>query len=178
MPLTTYTAGEVLTAASLNANFTFAAANGKIAQIVSTNLPTTFSSSATAYTDITGLSVSITPTLATSKILIICSFNAVLSGDISGHYRLMRDSTAINVGTAAGSRTQSSSSHYISTSQYLVSTFTWNFLDSPATTSATTYKVQGFVNTGTFYINRGVPDANTADNDRTASNITVMEVLV
>ena len=178
MPLTTYTAGQVLTAASLNANFTFAAANGKIAQIVSTNLPTTFSSSAVAFTDITGLSVSITPTLATSKILVLVNFNAVLSGDIAGQYRLMRDSTAINIGTTAGSRTADTMYHYIGTSQYMAGTFSTNFLDSPSTTSATTYKMQGFVNSGTFYINRDVGDSNAATTGRTASNITVMEVLV
>ena len=180
MPLTTYTAGEVLTAASLNANFTFAAANpvSKIVQVVSTNLPTTFSSSATAYTDITGLSVSITPTLATSKILVLCSFQAVLSGDIGGNYRLVRDSTAINIGTAAGSRVQSSSFQYIGTTGIMAGNFSLNFLDSPATTSATTYKMQGFVNTGTFYLNRSAADTDNANNQRTAANITVMEVLV
>jgi hypothetical protein len=46
-----------------------------------------------------------------------------------------------------------------------------NFLDSPATTSATTYKIQGRVTGGTFYINR----RNTAD-WATTSSITVMEI--
>jgi hypothetical protein len=176
MPLTTYTAGEVLTAASLNANFTFAAL-GKVGQVVSTAKTDTFSSSATSFTDITGLSVSITPIAATSKVLVLVSFQGALSGDISGHYRLMRDSTAIFIGDAAGSRTRSTNYEYTGTSGYQIGTFSPIFLDSPATTSATTYKMQGFVNTGTFYINRGAGDSDNANNDRVAASITVMEIL-
>ena len=53
-----------------------------------------------------------------------------------------------------------------------------SILDSPATTSATTYKVQGKINygTGTFYVNRQVNDADQTYIIRAASTITLMEV--
>jgi len=177
MPLTTYTAGEVLTAASLNANFSFAAL-GKVGQVVSTNLPTTFSTAATSYTDITGLSVSITPTLATSKVLVLVGFSASVSGDIAVMFQLVRGSTAIDIGDASGSRTRASFSMLSNDTGFQLGTYNLNFLDSPATTSATTYKMQMFVNSGTGYINRTGSDADSATRPRTAANITVMEVLV
>ena len=176
MPLTTYTAGEVLTAASLNDNFSFAASSGKIAQVVSTNLPTTFTSSAVAYTDITGLSVSITPTLATSKVLVLVSLSARVNADANLFFRQMRDAVAINIGDAAGTRTQTSVFQYVANSSYNPGSCSWNFLDSPATTSATTYKTQ-FRNAsgvGTLYMNRRGNDQNTD----CVSNITVMEIPV
>jgi hypothetical protein len=74
MPLTTYTAGEVLTAASLNANFSFAAL-AKLGQVVQTVKTDTFTSTSTTYVDITGLSLSITPTSASSKILVFANVN-------------------------------------------------------------------------------------------------------
>jgi hypothetical protein len=52
------------------------------------------------------------------------------------------------------------------------------FLDSPATTSATTYKVQ-ILNgntAGTVYINRGQSDGNSGAVARGTSSITVMEI--
>jgi hypothetical protein len=50
-------------------------------------------------------------------------------------------------------------------------------LDSPATTSATTYKVQiRNVSGGTAYVNRQVTDTDSTSFNRTASTITVMEV--
>ena len=180
MPLTTYTAGEVLTAASLNANLSFAATNplSKVGQVLSTALTTTFTTSSTSFTDITGLSVAITPTLNTSKILVMVQL--VASQDVGVNQaaaRLVRDSTAIDIGDAAGSRTQALNQvrgQATDTPIVLAATF----LDSPATTSATTYKVQGKVFTsGTFYVNRSSGDTNAQESPRTASTITVMEIL-
>ena len=150
----------------------------RIGQVVSTNKTDTFSTTSTSYTDITGLSVSITPTLATSKVLVMVSFSASVSGDIAVMFRQMRDAVAINIGDTAGSRTRASASLLINNNVYQQGTFNWQFLDSPATTSATTYKVQMFVNTGTGYINRTGEDSDAATRPRTAANITVMEVIV
>ena len=179
MPLTTYTAGEVLTAASLNANFTFAAANltSKIAQVVSTTLTTTFTTTSTSFTDITGLTVSITPSLATSKILVFVSVSG--SNDVgvqNGGVRLARGGTGIFVGTAASTRTLGQEIEAIGGASQVTVGLT--FLDSPATTSATTYSVQAMnTGSGTFYINRSKSDADGAAYFRAASSITVMEVL-
>jgi hypothetical protein len=179
MALTTYVSGEVLTAASLNDNFTFAAANptSKIVQVVSTTLTTTFTSSSTSFTDITGLTVSITPTLNTSKILVIASVSG--SNDVAvanGGVRLARGGTGIFVGDTAGSRLSGQGLESIGTQAQV--TLGLSVLDSPATTSATTYSVQ-LCNSGagTFYINRSKSDTNNASNFRAASSITVMEIL-
>jgi hypothetical protein len=180
MPLTTYTAGEVLTAASLNANLSFAATNpvSKVGQVLSTALTTTFTTTSTSFTDITGLSVTITPTAATSKILVLVQLSA--SQDVGVNQaaaRLVRGSTAIDIGDAAGSRTQALNQvrGQATDTPIMIPAI---FLDSPATTSATTYKMQGIVYTsGTFYVNRSSADTNSPEVPRTASTITVMEIL-
>jgi len=150
----------------------------RIGQVVSTNLPTTFSTASTTYTDITGLSVSITPTLATSKVLVLVGFQASVSGDIAVMFQLVRGSTAIDIGDASGSRSRASFAMLENDNLFQNGTFNLNFLDSPSTTSATTYKMQMFVNSGTGFINRTGLDNDSATRPRTAANITVMEVLV
>ena len=176
MPLTTYTAGEVLTAASLNANLSFAASVGGVVQVKSTTKTDTFTTASTSYTDITGLTVSITPTSASNKILIMVSVSG--SNDaatIEGGVRLARGGTGIFVGNTAGSRTIGNQMNAPASSQVLQMGLI--FLDSPATTSATTYSVQCInVAAGTFYVNRCELDTDVINQFRAASSITVIEV--
>jgi hypothetical protein len=178
MPLTTYTSGEVLTAASLNANFTFAAANptSAIVQIKSTFKSDTFSTSSTSFTDVTGLSIAITPTSASNKILVMVTCNLSTDGSSVAIYnRIMRDSTAIAIGDTAGSRTRATGNAYPNGG--IATSVAMNFLDSPATTSATTYKVQVIMNgAGTGYLNRNNSDSDAVGISRVVSTITVMEV--
>jgi len=181
MPLTTYVANEVLTAASLNANFSFAASNpaAKLGQVVTTFLDTTFSTASTSYTDITGLSVSITPTANTSKVLVLVQVNYGYSGDIIDTIRLVRGSTAIDIGAVSGASALGTIGGGNGGGANAVTALipgVISFLDSPATTSATTYKLQMFVNSGTGHINRTGRD-NTSFDMRAASTITVIEVL-
>ena len=155
-----------------------AVAGAKLGQVVSTTKTDTFTSTSTTYTDITGLSVSITPTSASSKVLVFYYVNG--SGDPSvkdAMVQLLRDSTAIGNGAAAGSRSVGSALLNSSTAGiFNVSTI---YLDSPATTSATTYKIQGKLTSGvaSFYINRSKADTDTVDFARVSSGITVIEVL-
>lgn len=181
MPLTTYTAGEVLTAASLNANLSFAAANpvSKIAQVVSTTLTTTFTRASATYGDITGLTVSITPTLATSKIFVMANVSVGTSNTV-GHFfgQLARGGTGIGVATSVGSRVATSQQ---TTAVNTGTTIPWSmtFLDSPASTSALTYSVQCLsAGAATIYVNRSVDDTDSTNYARTISTITVFEVLV
>jgi hypothetical protein len=51
------------------------------------------------------------------------------------------------------------------------------YLDSPATTSAVTYQAQAYIHQGTAYVNRSGVDNNDGSNGRSASTITVMEIL-
>jgi hypothetical protein len=148
---------------------------GTVLQVVSTTKTDTFSMNSNTFTDITGYSVSITPTSASNKILVMCSLNVFVTNTYNLIGRLMRDSTAISIGDAAGSRPQASFEHfYINSEQmHLVNL---HFFDSPATTSSTTYKLQ--IKSGVaIYVNRLEIDRDTSNFDaRTASTITVMEI--
>jgi hypothetical protein len=150
---------------------------GSILQIVSTTKTDTFVTSSTSFTDVTGISVSITPKFSTSKILILVTINGTSASGQLGFFKLLRDSTDISIGDAASSRTRASFGTFIgnSTQQYTES-MGINFLDSPATTSSTTYKLQVRSTSGNICINRSGWDDNFDYFARTASSITVMEV--
>ena len=149
---------------------------GQVIQVVSTTKTDKFSLAVTStFTDITGFSVSITPASASNKILI--------TGHISGGhdqgrvaFRLMRDSTAIGVGDSAGSRQQSTvGATALQSNDHLNASF--NFLDSPSSTSSITYKVQ-MITESSATINSSHGDANTnaPPMTRSISTITVMEI--
>ena len=95
-------------------------------------------------------------------------------------YRLARGSTAIGVGTAAGNRQPTSWRDFNGSTDGNVAFggYCFTFLDSPATTSSTTYKLQMIVQGGTGYINRSPSDADVSATygTRPASTITVMEI--
>ena len=154
---------------------------GGIIQVVSTTKTDTFDTTSTSFVDITGLSVSITPKFSTSKILVTYHTNASMEDDgYRGGLRLMRDSTAIFVGDSAGSRPQLSNHLVEATGTQQQFSYSGQTLDSPATTSAVTYKVQAIsLDSGRqININKSYGDNNDALNGRTASSITVMEVSV
>jgi hypothetical protein len=156
-------------------------APGCIVQVVSATKTDTFSSSVTSMTDITGLSVSITPKSATSKILVsyqVCGGQDNTSVNQDVFIQLVRNSTPIGVGTTGGAQNASGTvANGITTNANLfVFRDALMFLDSPATTSATTYKLQGMSwNSGiTWYINRRGFNGSFVF----ASSITAMEVAV
>lgn len=148
-------------------------------QVIQTVKTDTFSTTSTSFTDITGLSVNITPTNSNNKILITYAYQTTVSGLVTASFsRLMRDSTAIGIGDAAGSRTRATLSSYAgdgaSTNGFVVHSM--NFIDSPNTTSSVTYKVQMFTQSGTAYVNRTITDADAASTPRNIATITVMEI--
>ena len=154
---------------------------GAIVQTLSTNLTSASTVSSTgsgaSRTDISGLSVAITPTSSSSKILIIAYVNII--GDETANtvtIGLKRDSTAIFIGDSASSRPRGSANGYASDVDAGIISNTIVTLDSPSTTSATTYKIEAGSN-ATFYVNRTVQDSDNDDFTRSASSITVMEVL-
>ena len=149
---------------------------GKILQVVSAAKTDTFTTTSTSYTDLTGLSVSITPSSATSTILVGYSVIAQgLNATNMGGIQLVRDSTAILVANAAGSRSVSSSivSERSATHTAHQSNF---FVDSPATTSATTYKLQIRTYAGTIWVNRTNSDIDSVAYYRGTSTLFAMEV--
>jgi hypothetical protein len=143
---------------------------GTVLQVLSTTKTNVFSSTSTSFVDITGLSVTITPTSTSSTILILVTSNfACSAAGIPQSFNLVRNSTNI----AQPSTTPTYNGTVTPYLNLFENSLGWsiNFLDSPATTSATTYKIQGKTSGGTFYVNgRGSADF------ASISTITVMEI--
>ena len=153
---------------------------GKILQVKQTVKTDQFTSTAYDYTDVTGMSVSITPASASNKILI--NFELQVGGTANNYaaFRLLRDSTHIGVSTVTDTdwkvATLGSLSH--ENSYQLENTGT-SFLDSPNTTSAITYKLQvSSYSNRTVSINYPTSTGNSAGSYTATgiSTITVMEV--
>lgn len=141
------------------------ASTGKIGQVLSTFKSNGFSSTSTTNVDVTGLSVSITPAATSSTILVIVNYYIEASTGIV-LLDLVRGSTVIGPGVGGTTFNSGTGGNGGQGGAY-------HFLDSPATTSATTYKIQGRISAaGTFYVGR-----NAADSWRTGVSITAMEVL-
>ena len=145
---------------------------GSVLQVVQTFKSDSFNaSSSTTYTDITGLSVSITPSSASSKILILCTVGFSTTGD--GLLQLLRGSTVIGSSSVSGTPADNGYA-FLSTSISASLPLCINFLDSPNTTSSTTYKIQGKIFQGgfSFSVNRRTGDTIFGG----SSTITAMEI--
>ena len=156
---------------------------GHILQVVSVTKTDTWTySGSTTFQDITGLAAVITPTSSSSKILVQVNIN--ISGTERYHgARLLRGSTLIGAGDVSGNRPSvsisSGSNQDESNNAYVMRNSSFSFLDSPSTTSATTYKVQA-VSTqtagATTYVNRAPTDSDAQWAHRGSSTITLTEV--
>ena len=131
---------------------------GGVIQVKSTTFTGTWSgnSGSQTFDNIDDLNTSITPTSISSKILVMLTLGAWDSNgnDQRGGIRLVRDSTAICIGDAAGDRTRATCGMLGTNSNDIESGMSMTFLDSPNTTSAVTYKVQSMTEGNyTTYIN-------------------------
>lgn len=154
-----------------------AASGGKIGQVVQTVLTDTTSGSATSWADITGLTVSITPTATSSKVLVLCDIKVSSTSGSGMGIRLDNNGSQTYVGDAASDRGRGTFGGFSLNSLYYFS-MSFHYLDSPSTTSSATYKVQWFFQGGnTGYIGRSVSDTDYDYTFRTPNSITVMEVL-
>ena len=145
---------------------------GKVLQVLQTVKTDFFTTSSTSFVDITGFSVSITASSASSKSLISSHIHA--SNDTTGQetrFQLRRNSTDIFLPTAGTSRNQTLSTGNLSATNN-IQNMACTFLDSPNTTSSTTYSYQLAVTGGTARLN-GRGDGTSSGN---TSSITVMEV--
>ena len=136
----------------------------------------TFSTTSTSYVDITGLSVSITPTSASNYIVVL---GATVVGNTTdmGAVRLVRNSTAIQVGTAASNRFAATADFRSSLDTAHSQSVAFAYRDSPSTTSSVTYKIQaGAFASGTTRINSSGDDADQTNRGRFASTILLLEV--
>ena len=155
---------------------------GSVIQVVQATQTSEVSTTGTSFVD-TGLSGSITPSSNSSKILVIVTqrfFIERSTDQARGGFRLLRGSTVILQGpnTQSGSEPGGegfSSGNGPSAIQF-AGAYSCSFLDSPSTTSATTYKTQ-FANnqssaSPTIYIN----SLNNNSGEDGVSTITLMEI--
>jgi hypothetical protein len=143
---------------------------GSVLQVVSATKTDTFTTSSATAVDVTGLSVNITPTSATSKILVLAHIDGGGTLDTAIYINLVRNSTAISVGTGGSSFNSTVGSFNGASNLY--TTHPIVFLDSPSTTSSTTYKIQVFAPASSVAVNRRVSDSIVGG----SSSITVMEI--
>jgi len=153
---------------------------GKIGQVLqAVKLDTQATTANNSWSDVSGLSIAITPAATSSKILVLFNVNISPNTDNHAGIKVVRASTSIFIGNSgSGTRDCFSAIRNDAHAQYGLTNMAGQFLDSPSSTSAVTYKIQGNGNAD-YYINRPLSDSGTTtiQRPRGASSITVMEVL-
>ena len=159
---------------------------GKVLQVVQTHKSDTTSTTSESFEDMSGMTVDITPSATSSKILVLISLGGIGSavGVSTQTIKLVRESTSISIGDAASSRTRTSFSTGPRGDGNHMTNAHYSYLDSPSSTSEQTYKLQWFTQnasggtTKTGYLNRtgGDSDDDNAPYSRGASSIIVMEI--
>ena len=123
------------------------------------------------------ISLSITPTATSSKILVIADLSASFS-DTGVYMKLFRGSTQIALGDSASNR-QRVSTHLLTDQSFVMSSCSCHFLDAPSTTSSTTYHLKAghpSPSTTTVFFNRSNDDSNAVQIPRGISTLMLMEV--
>ena len=156
---------------------------GGIIQVKQTLKTDSFHTTSQSYTDITGMTISITPKFNTSKILLQCNIQFGGALNLYAPVRLLRDSTHIGQSTVySGGQTNATFSLNLgdgsgTANHYKIFSTVYQILDSPSTTSEVTYKLQVSSWVGrNFYINRSEQDSGAAWTHGASSSMTAMEV--
>ena len=152
---------------------------GAVLQVVTVTKTNTFSTSSTSFTNVTGMSATITPKATNSKILIMVQVSFGLANNNGyGHFRLNGGNTSTYVGDAAGSRIRNIfGGGVVADTKSVMLAGNITLLDSPNTTSAVTYNLQvRQASGGSVEINRSPQDSDDALHGRGASSITLMEI--
>jgi hypothetical protein len=152
--------------------FTASTLPGNIVQTVKTD---TFTTTSTSFTDVTGLSAAITPTATSSRVKVSGFVSVGPDAFTRCAIQLVRNSTAIGIGDAASSRGRATAAFSVENASYQ-ETVPFEFIDSPATTSSTTYKIQIVTSSGTVAVNRSSSDTDASSHFRTISSIRVEEI--
>ena len=156
-----------------------AMAEGSIIQVKQTFKTDLFSTTSSSFVDITGMSVEITPSSTSSKILVEVILNSGGGSNLYAGVKLLRGSTAIGLSTAVSQSNQVNAFFGANgaNGNVKMGTFGQKFLDSPSTTSATTYKLQIYCrNSKEFNLNRANSNTNGAEIVGATSSIIVYEV--
>jgi hypothetical protein len=145
----------------------------RIGQVLQTVTNTTTSTTSGSYVDATNMNATITPTSSTSKVLVTINFHSAIDARIDtgipwGKYAIFKGATQLYELVNLGLYGSMSSGAFTSNNNGF--NVTLIYLDSPATTSATTYKLQfARINSGTVYVNSVSSNSGT---------VTLQEVLV
>lgn len=179
---TTGGAHRVLTLPDVNGTVATTTTAGKILQVVQTVKTSKQTIQSTSLTDIAGMSVTITPSSSSNKVLISYSLIAFTNGGQYWSMRLLRGSdSTIFIGDQNSSATSQQRASFGGYTQSYVEArcIAQEFLDSPNTTSATTYKLQAHSPYSSSYI-IGINSSPTQDNytymNNCVSTITAIEV--
>ena len=161
---------------------------GSVLQVVQTVKTDSFSTASTITSNgtalvntgaaVTGLSASITPSSASNKVLVRVTFYGCGTSAVGQLLALLlRGSTVI--GNAAQSGTARAGINgratYVAVPNY-GACVSIDYLDSPSTTSSTTYQVNVGSDTGTIYVGRTQTDGDNSLDSRSSSTITLMEI--
>ena len=157
---------------------TVSGAGGKVLQVVTTETANQFSTTSNTMTDCTPMTVNITPSATSSKVLVLVNMNLGGSADNRTGVALRRGSTDIFQGADSSNRQGATTA-----SQYAEDNSIYNvafqYLDSPSSTSALTYHIQVSAQSAgseTMYLNRTGTNADQQYTKQTRSSITVMEI--
>ena len=143
------------------------AATGAVLQVVQTTSTTETNTSATQTWVDVAATATITPTSAASKILVMHTAGGMVAAlNVSTSFQLLRGSTAVSTMDRLG---------YGGASTWTPITFTMNYVDSPNTTSATTYKFQVRLN-ATGQIRHNSTSAGTNVTPIASSTVILMEI--
>jgi len=151
---------------------------GKVLQVVSTTKTDTFTTLANdVEVAITGLTATITPTATSSKVMVDIHI-AHSSNGVTHKLRVKRGTTLIGAGDAAGSRHRAGMPFPLHSDSNQAYASSFSYLDSPSTTSATTYNTYTIADNGAelLYVNHSKNDYNTATGGRYISTITLTEI--
>ena len=157
---------------------------GGIVQVKSATITNTFDNDQETFADVTGVTVTITPKFSTSKMLVMYNGCAGMEAtNRMGHVRIVRviggvTNTTIYVGDQGQSNQARASSSFACFNNYNLESFSGTFMDSPATTSPVTYKMQVAAGDQGYKVNIGRDDGNSNEfsRARVPTSITVMEV--
>ena len=159
-------------------------APGHVIQAICTTKTDTYSesiSSRATGSAITGLTATITPTSASSKLLVFAVLQSSRSGLAYGNFILHRDGSAVLVGDSAGSRLPVTVGDNLGPSNTIMQQNSSSFGQVTAgSTNATTFDIRlensGSGSSQTFYVNRSSTDTDNNTFTRSISSIMVMEV--
>jgi hypothetical protein len=177
--------GTSIATTDASGNISFAGSGaGKILQVVSTTKTDTFTSTNNqVWTDVTGLSASITPNSTSSKVLVLASvpFAYDVAASQVGAVGITRNSIDALQPASYGSRIPAFIAHNfnpITSDNTSMLPATINFMDEPASTSSLTYQIRVISTngTGTVYVNRSPNDADDDRYTRGISTLTLLEV--